>query len=87
MSCCGDRRKQFQGTAPNRRPDSLGAARVAAVPERQFNVCFEYVGQTGLTVIGAVTGRRYRFDRPGSRVIVDARDRPSLAAVPNIRQV
>jgi hypothetical protein len=56
-------------------------------PARRFVVCFEYIGQTGMTAIGGATGRRYRFDRPGVRVIVDPRDRPSLAAVPNLRQV
>jgi hypothetical protein len=34
-----------------------------------------------------VSGRRYRFDRPGMRLEVDLKDRPSLAAVPNLRQV
>jgi hypothetical protein len=56
-------------------------------PARQAVVCFEYVGQTRMTVIGGATGRRYRFDRPGARVTVDPRDRPSLAAVPNLRLV
>ncbi len=58
-----------------------------AVPTRQFTVCFEYVGQTGLTAVGGATRRSYRFDRPGARVIVDPRDRPSLAGVPNLRQL
>jgi len=58
-----------------------------AAPVRQFVVCFEYVGRSGLTAIGSATGQRYRFDRPGARVVVDPRDRPSLAAVPNLRQV
>jgi hypothetical protein len=57
------------------------------LPVRQFVVCFEYTGRTGLTAIGGVTGRRYRFDQPGARVIIDPRDRPSIAAVPNLRQV
>jgi hypothetical protein len=48
---------------------------------------FEYVGRTGMTIIGPVSGRRYRFDRPGARVPVDSRDRPSLAAIANLRQV
>ena len=52
-----------------------------------FVVQFEYTGRTGLTVIGAVSGRRYRFDESGARVIVDPRDRPSLARVPKLRQV
>lgn len=54
---------------------------------RQLAVSFEYTGQTGLTVIGGATGRRYRFDRPGARVVVGLRDRLSLATVPTLRQV
>jgi hypothetical protein len=48
---------------------------------------FEYVGRTGLTVAGPVSGRRYRFEETGARVAVDPRDRPALAAVPMLRQV
>lgn len=46
---------------------------------------FEYVGTTALTVIGPASGRRYRFERPGARVIVDPRDRAALEAVPQLR--
>jgi hypothetical protein len=87
MSCCGDRRKNFQAATPSRRPDSPATPTTTATRDRQFTICFEYIGRTGLTVIGGATGRQYRFDRPGSRVIVDPRDRPSLATVPHIRQV
>lgn len=51
-----------------------------------FVVCFEYIGKTGLTVLGPVSGERYRFDGPGARVVVDPRDRPSLTIVPNLRR-
>jgi hypothetical protein len=50
-------------------------------------VFFEYVGKTGLTIVGAVSGRRYRFDRPGSRLPVDPVDKPSLAALTQLRRV
>jgi len=53
--------------------------------KRQVRV--EYIGQTGLTVTGTIKGRQYRFDRAGSRVGVDPRDRPSIAAIPVLRQV
>jgi hypothetical protein len=53
----------------------------------QYAVVFEYTGRTGLTVIGAASGRRYRFDGPGARVVVNPRDRPSVARVPKLRQV
>jgi hypothetical protein len=50
-------------------------------------VVFEYTGSTAMTVVGGVSRQRYRFDRPDARVVVDARDRPSVAAVPHLRQV
>jgi len=50
-------------------------------------VYFEYVGKTGLTVVGPITGSRYRFDGPGAIVAVDGRDASPVAAVPNLRQV
>ena len=55
--------------------------------QRQLAACFEYVGRTALTVVGPATGIRYHFDRPGARLMVDLRDRRSLATVPHLRQV
>ena len=46
---------------------------------------FEYVGPTGLSVRGPITGRHYRFPATGSTLAVDGRDAPSLMAVPNLR--
>jgi len=70
---------------------SRGSSNPATVspipPARQSRVFFEYTGRTGLTVIGPVTGRQYRFGRPGARLEVDLKDRRSLAAVPNLRQI
>jgi hypothetical protein len=50
-------------------------------------VYFEYVGVTAITAVGAATGRQYRFSAPGVPVVVDARDRWSLAKVPNLREI
>ena len=88
MSCCGNQRTQFPAIRPHHPPSSPAAKSVPeAAPVRQFVVCFEYVGQSGLTAIGGATGQRYRFDRPGARIVVDPRDRPSLATVPNLKQM
>ncbi|MCW3474206.1 hypothetical protein OL599_06405 [Rhodovastum sp. RN2-1] len=57
----------------------------AAVPQRLAYLVFEYVGRTGMTVIGGASGRRYRFDRPGAKVAVEPADKASLAGVPNLR--
>jgi hypothetical protein len=78
MSCCGKGRDQ---AAMQRK--SIQGARVTA----PSTVVFEYVGQTALSIIGPATRTSYRFDRPGARVMVDTRDRHSLAAVPVLRRV
>jgi hypothetical protein len=44
------------------------------------------MGKTGLTVMGPVTGRRYRFPSPGSLLAVDERDGPAMIGVPNLRR-
>lgn len=87
MPCCGKKRKQSRRTVPSYQ--ALKARESAPPPTRSVlhTVYFEYVGQTGLTALGPISGRRYRFDRPGAKLAVDKRDAPSLAAVPNLRQV
>jgi hypothetical protein len=85
MPCCGQKRQQLRGTnAPRPVPGQPAGPGQPAQPATFY---FEYVGRTGLTVIGPITGRRYRFDRTGARVTVDGRDAPSLAAVPQLEQV
>jgi hypothetical protein len=46
---------------------------------------FEHVGATALMVVGPATGRCYRFDRPGAKLTVDLRDRPTLASIGSLR--
>ena len=78
---------RMQATSHYHRPTEPAHAATWTVPLRQFVICFEYAGHTGLSVVGGATGRYYRFDRPGARVMVDPRDRPSLAALGCLRQV
>lgn len=40
-----------------------------------------------MSVTGPVSGIRYRFDKPGARVEVDARDRVLLASIRQLQQV
>jgi hypothetical protein len=73
MSCCGKVRSRVTATqADSARPKGF---------------LFEYVGRTSLTIIGPATRTGYCFARPGSRVMVDSRDRASLATIPVLRQV
>jgi len=85
MSCCGKHRAA--GGSPPPRVPTMTNGNSTRPPARQTSVFFEYVGHTGLTVVGPVSGRRYRFDAPGSRQPVDPADKPSLAAVQLLRQV
>jgi hypothetical protein len=45
------------------------------------------VGQTGVTIVGAGTGRHYRFHGPGARIAVDPRDADSLQTFPHLRRL
>ncbi len=86
MACCGKMRSQFRAAAP-RRPLSVGRTTVASPPDARPLAYFEYFGPTGLTAIGPVTGRRYRFEGRGARVAIDQRDASGMLAVPNLRRV
>jgi hypothetical protein len=77
MSCCGKTRNVgVQNSAVAAKPAQVGGT-----------VIFEYTGRTALTIVGPGSRTSYRFDRPGARMLVDARDRASLAGVPVLRQV
>jgi len=85
MSCCGKHR--LAGGSPSPRLPTATTTNSTVRPARQTSVFFEYVGRTGLTIVGPVSGRRYRFEAPGSRQPVDPADKPSLAAIQMLRQV
>jgi hypothetical protein len=76
MSCCGNMRNVAMPNSTAAKPAHAGGT-----------VVFEYTGRTGLTIIGPGSRTSYRFDRPGARMLVDVRDRASLAGVPVLRQV
>jgi hypothetical protein len=80
MSCCGGQRSQAGAVGLNHAGMQSSSAR--------HSVAFmQYVGRSGLTVVGPATGKRYRFDTPGAILAVELPDRASLAALPMLRQV
>jgi hypothetical protein len=85
MTCCGKQRQQYQAATQTHQTDEQRAGRTASV--RDTVAYFEYTGRTSLTVMGPVTGKRYRFEAPGDIAAVDQMDRVGVAAVPNLRQV
>ena len=82
--CCGNRRKNVVANGAQRNEERPGPS--AQAPLTRPPVAFEYTGQTSLAVIGPFTRATYRFPAPGSRIPVDARDAPAVAAVPNLRR-
>jgi hypothetical protein len=56
--------------------------------QRRANVAlYEYVGATGMTVTGPLSGAQYRFAHPGAKVQIDPRDASSMAGLPNLRRI
>ena len=80
MACCGQRRASAAAIGrvvdANRSPRPVARAAL-----------YEYRGTTGMTVIGPVSGTRYRFGQQGAMVQVDPRDVASMAGLPNLRRL
>ena len=88
MPCCGDRRAQASlATQVDRAPEPTESTPSQRSLEHDSQPHFQYLGKTGLTVVGPRTQKRYRFSSPGAIVAVDPRDRRALAAVSILRQV
>jgi hypothetical protein len=87
MSCCGKSREQMRPGIQSR-PIAREVRRSSFSQNLDVrpSVVFEYIGKTALTAIGPVSGRHYRFERPGATLEVDPRDSASLAAVPKLRK-
>lgn len=80
MTCCGQGRGKVATNgklaASARRPGPISSA-----------VLYQYTGATAMTVIGSISGTRYRFDQPGAKVQIDRRDLSSLAGLPNLSRL
>jgi hypothetical protein len=76
-------RRTVRPFAVNPKPSAVAADPVRVALSLPKPV-FEYVGVTALTVVSPVTRKTYRFERPGTRVEVDVRDRSWVAFVPNL---
>jgi len=85
--CCGRsniRVPNIQGSNPPRQaPAGATLPSNYSAPRPRF----EYTGQTALTVVSPITGKRYRFSKPGERLEVDPRDQPLLTFVPHLVRV
>ena len=79
MACCGQMRSM---AASGGRVVDAGGRRMGS-----RSVLYEYTGATAMTVSGSISGQRYRFGAPGSRLQIDPRDASSFVGLPNLRRV
>ena len=67
------------------RASQTGAS--STLQRRSSIASVRYTGPMSVTVVGAVSGRSYKFSRHGAVVQVDPRDNAALAKVPHLRQI
>ncbi len=84
MSCCGSKRQSY-GQVPEQYTPKKDA--YSPVASTAVFVKYKYTGLRAMTVTGGITGTVYRFAQPGSEVMVDKRDAPGMAAVPNVEKI
>jgi hypothetical protein len=89
MACCGQTRAQIRTQSfPVRKTEHPANVASVGQPSAQVEGSeFQYIGKTAMTALGLATGRQYRFAYPGAILLIDPRDRLSLSAIPNLRQV
>ncbi len=88
MPCCGKKRAQARQKIQTRRtPEPTETTVSQPRPKPQPMAYFQYLGKTGVTVIGPRTRNRYRFGHTGAVVAVDWRDGRALTTVSVLRQV
>ncbi|MGD0829894.1 MAG: hypothetical protein ABR907_03045 [Terracidiphilus sp.] len=73
---------------PPQIPARIQAPPPSAIPSpyRAVQPKFEYTGKTALTVVSPLTGKSYRFAKPGEQLPVDDRDRQWIAFIPNLKR-
>jgi hypothetical protein len=85
--CCGrnNNQRSAQHSVPGRAP-APGAAGLHS-HAFQSGPLFQYIGSTALTVMGPISGALYRFQRTGSWLHVDPRDRAGLMRIPVLKAI
>lgn len=83
MCNCGNKRTEYK-----QQNTVVASPLKTATPgtHQSTNSIFEYTGKTALTVMGNITGRRYRFNRTGDLQSIDPRDAAGMMAVPVLRR-
>lgn len=91
MSCCGKNRNQMQIPAPQADRTDAKQRAVSTGTQATFRsgpkLVVEYRGKGSVRVQGPATGRIYCFSGPGTRMILDPRDRDITRTILGLRIV
>lgn len=88
MCNCGNKRNATPATNTQSSGMYTGNQQVKIPTQKTGpDIGFQYTGQSGLTVTGTVTGKKYRFNSPGEQQQVDYRDASAMALVPVLKRV
>lgn len=84
MCNCGSKRNEIISADAAKK---IAAPLPAQSAKMWPDVRFRYTGKTALTITGNTTGKRYRFEQPGSEIPVDFRDAAGMLTVAVLRRV
>jgi hypothetical protein len=83
MCNCGNKRNEVAATP------SFKLSKQHFEPQKNSmwpDAYFEYIGKTGLTVTGNISGKQYRFNGQGDKQMVDYRDASGMMKVPVLKR-
>jgi hypothetical protein len=85
MCNCGNKRSAVTAQLS---ADSVSRESIQTAPQKTGpGTVFIYTGQSALTTTGSVTGKRYRFNGPGDKQLIDYRDAASMMSVPVLKRI
>lgn len=84
MCNCGSKRNEFTQQAY---PLSNTIIDTEVKKKMWPDVKFQYTGNTALTIIGSITGTRYRFAQPNEIQLIDYRDASAMKGVNILKKV
>jgi len=84
MCNCGNKRAGYARLSKNTSTQNI---RENIPPKMWSDVNFKYIGKTSLTAVGSITGRHYRFNKPGDVQTIDYRDANAMMAIPVLNKI
>lgn len=84
MCNCGNKRNEYAGQSQKL---SNAVPGIKQTKKMWADIHFEYTGNSGLTITGGITAKRYRFNHRGDIQLIDYRDANGMMGVPVLKKV